>query len=53
MTKRQNGKRGDKTHSPNTYMGNYYVSGTSPGHVGTSRIFFTLKIIIDIYFAVV
>ena len=39
VTKRQTGKRGDKTHSPNTYMDNYYVSGTLPGRVGTSCMF--------------
>ena len=52
VTKRQNGKRGDKPHSPTTYMDNYYVSGTLPGCVGTSHIFFRLKII-NKYFVVV
>lgn len=49
VTKRQNGRIGDQTHSPNTYMDNYYVSGTLPEPVCTSHIFFKLKIIIYIY----
>lgn len=46
VTKRCNGRtrRGGQSHLSNTYVNNYYVSGTLPGSMGTQYIFFKLKI---------